>query len=67
MHDLGGLLREVAAAIAQVGRTGSQEQVSAVKDILAETRRRIYLLLAEGPTATDEGATRDRRVGGSDE
>jgi hypothetical protein len=55
MHDLGGLVFEVGAAIAQVGRTGSQEQVSAVKDILADTRRRIYLLLAEGPTATDEG------------
>lgn len=57
MHDLGGLVFEVGAAIAQVGRTGSQDQVNAVKDILADTRRHIYLLLADGPTATDGGAT----------
>ncbi len=54
MHDLGGLLFEVGAAIAQVGRTGSPDQVDAVKDILSDTRRRIYLLLADGPTASDE-------------
>jgi DNA-binding PadR family transcriptional regulator len=53
MHDLGGLLFEVGAAIAQVGRTGSSDQVDAVKEILADTRRRIYLLLADGPTAGD--------------
>ena len=63
MYDLGGLMREVAAAIGQVGRTGSTEQVRAVKDILTDTRRRIYLLLADGPGATDEPGSEDSAGG----
>ncbi|MBV8463967.1 MAG: PadR family transcriptional regulator [Acidimicrobiales bacterium] len=50
-RDLGVLVAEVAQAMAQVARTGSPQQVDAVRDILTDTRRRIYLLLAEGPTA----------------
>jgi hypothetical protein len=43
---------EVAAATMQVGRSGSESQVKAVGEILADTRRRIYLVLADGASAT---------------
>jgi DNA-binding PadR family transcriptional regulator len=46
--DLRGLMFEVGAAIMQVGQTGSDRQVKAVGDILSDTRRRIYLVLADG-------------------
>ncbi len=38
----------------QVGRAGSESQVKAVGEILADTRRRIYLVLAEGTPSTPE-------------
>jgi DNA-binding PadR family transcriptional regulator len=50
--DLKGLMVEVAAATMQVGRAGSDGQVKAVGEILADTRRRIYLVLAEGSVTT---------------
>jgi DNA-binding PadR family transcriptional regulator len=47
----GGQLREagfqVAAAVMQVAATGTEEQVAQVRDILADTRRRIYSVLGE--------------------
>ena len=46
--DLRGLIGEVAAATMQVGRAGNEQQVKAVGEILADTRRRIYLILANG-------------------
>ncbi len=46
--DLRRLMTEVAAATMQVGRAGSEQQVRAVGEILSATRRRIYLVLAEG-------------------
>ena len=39
---------QIGAAVKQVGTTGSSEQVDATLEILAETRKRIYALLAEG-------------------
>jgi len=51
--DLRSLMGEVAAATMQVGRAGSETQVKTVADILAETRRRIYLILADGSPSTD--------------
>ena len=53
--DLRGLMVEVAAAAVQVGRSGSEGQVKAVGEILADTRRRIYLVLADG-AATEPAA-----------
>ena len=50
--DLRGLMSEVGAAIMQVGRAGSDSQIKAVADILTDTRRRIYLVLAEGSSTT---------------
>jgi DNA-binding PadR family transcriptional regulator len=52
--DLRGLMAETAAAAMQVGRSGSESQVKAVGQILADTRRRIYLVLADGAPATDD-------------
>ncbi len=46
--DLKGLMSETAAAIWQVARTGNEEQIKTVGEILADTRRRIYLVLADG-------------------
>jgi DNA-binding PadR family transcriptional regulator len=47
--DLSGLLQEVHGAVRQVARTGSDEQVTAAAGVLAEARRSLYLLLADGP------------------
>ncbi len=58
-----GLMFEVGAAIVQVGRAGSERQVEAVGDILADTRRRIYLVLADGDTGSGEG---DGTTGGDE-
>jgi DNA-binding PadR family transcriptional regulator len=47
----GGQLREagfqVAAAVMQAAATGTEEQIAKVRDILADTRRRIYSVLGE--------------------
>jgi DNA-binding PadR family transcriptional regulator len=59
--DLRGLMFDVGAAIMQVGRAGSEQQVKAVGEILTDTRRRIYLILAEGSVGaegSDPGSTR---------
>ncbi len=47
---LGGLKElgfQVAAAVMQVAHAGNEEQVSTAKEILAETRSRLYRLLAD--------------------
>jgi len=51
--DLRGLMMAVGAAVMQMGRAGNEQQIKAVGEILDETRRRIYLILAEGPTPGD--------------
>jgi len=53
--DLRGLMGDVGIAIMQAGRAGSDRQIKAVGEILADTRRRIYLVLAEGSPAADDG------------
>jgi DNA-binding PadR family transcriptional regulator len=58
--DLRGLMFEVGAAIMQVGRAGSESQVKAVGEILTDTRRRIYLVLADGTSADEPGETSER-------
>ena len=55
--DLRGLMFEVAAATLQVSRSGSESQVKTVGEILADTRRRIYLVLADGAPAPEDGGT----------
>ena len=43
---------EVGAALMQVARTGSKEQVAQAKAILADTKKQIYQLLAEDETGS---------------
>jgi DNA-binding PadR family transcriptional regulator len=52
--DLRPLLEQVHDAARQVGRTGSEAQRSAAARILADTRKALYLLLAEGPDGPEE-------------
>src|SRR4051794_20099915 len=49
--DLRGLLHQVGGAVRQVAVTGTDTQLAAAAAILAEARRSLYLLLAEGPEA----------------
>ena len=49
--DLRGLLEQLAGAVRQVARSGTDAQLTAAAGILAEARRSLYLLLAEGPDA----------------
>ncbi len=56
--DLQSLMFEVGAAIMQVGRAGSKHQIKAVEEILTDTRRRIYLVLADGTPADEAPADR---------
>lgn len=39
---------ELASAAAQLGRTGTPEQVKEGVEILEDARRRLYAILAEG-------------------
>jgi DNA-binding PadR family transcriptional regulator len=49
----------VAAAVMQVARAGTPQQVARAKEILAETRRRLYGLLAEDEPMREEGGSTD--------
>ena len=56
--DLRQVIGQTVGAIVQVASTGTPDQRDKAVKILAETRRRLYSLLAEGPedadTDTDE-------------
>jgi DNA-binding PadR family transcriptional regulator len=56
-HELGKLIRDVAFAFTQVVRTGSPGQLASAREVLANTRRDLYRILADGE---DEGATVDK-------
>ena len=47
--DLRGLLEQLHGVVRQVARTGDDAQLTAAAAILAEARRALYLLLADGP------------------
>ena len=53
-----GLMVQVVKATKQVAQAGTPGQIKTVGEILADTRRKIYLVLAEGdtPAAADEEA-----------
>ena len=51
--DLRGLLEQLHAAARQVARTGTDAQLTEAARVLAEARRSLYLLLADGPGAPD--------------
>lgn len=50
--DLRGVLEQLHGAVRQIARTGTEAQLSAAVGILGETRRALYLLLADGPDTT---------------
>jgi DNA-binding PadR family transcriptional regulator len=61
VHELGRLMREVAFAFTQVIRSGSPGQVAKARDVLAEARRDLYRILADGESG-GEDATVQREV-----
>jgi len=50
-RELGKLMREVAFAFAQVMRTGSESQVASAREVLAQARKDLYRILADGEDA----------------
>jgi DNA-binding PadR family transcriptional regulator len=47
--DLRGLVEQLHGAVRQVARNGSEAQLTAAAGIIADARRALYLLLADGP------------------
>ena len=60
-HQLGRLMREVAGAFVQVMRTGSEGQVARAAEVLAETRRSLYRILADGEEHGEGDAAKDAK------
>jgi DNA-binding PadR family transcriptional regulator len=56
MRELGGLIKDVAIAAAQVLRAGDEVQVERARKVLADAKRALYLILAgdDEETADDE-------------
>jgi DNA-binding PadR family transcriptional regulator len=55
--DLRGLVMDLASATRQVARTGSPDQVERAAAILADARRALYLMLADGPQDEEDAPT----------
>ncbi|WP_211435747.1 PadR family transcriptional regulator [Trujillonella endophytica] len=53
--DLRGLTMGVHGAVKEIARTGTEAQRAAAARILADTRRSLYLLLADGPETPAAG------------
>jgi DNA-binding PadR family transcriptional regulator len=51
-RELGRLMREVAFAFAQVMRTGGEGQMAKAREALADARRELYRILADGEDAS---------------
>ncbi len=56
MKDAANLMREVALAFTQVLRAGSPSQIAEMSKVLAETRRSLYRILADGEPAEGDEA-----------
>jgi DNA-binding PadR family transcriptional regulator len=52
--QLRDLIQQVGAAVVQVAQAGTPEQVAEAAELLAQTRRSLYRILAEDPTAPAE-------------
>jgi DNA-binding PadR family transcriptional regulator len=52
--ETGALMRDVAMAFVQVMRAGSEAQIAEAGKVLAETRRSLYRILADGEPAGEE-------------
>ena len=51
--DLRSLVEQLGGAVRQVARSGSEAQLTAAAGIIADARRALYLLLADGPGTPD--------------
>jgi hypothetical protein len=49
--ELRGLMGQVGAAVFQVAAAGDEQQVAKAKELLSETRRALYRILAEDEPA----------------
>ena len=49
--ELGRTIRQVGMAVRQISEVGTEEQLKQAQQVLAETRRSLYGLLAEDPDA----------------
>ena len=58
-HELAGLMREVAGAFVQVLKTGSPGQMTKAQGVLADTRRALYRILADGDIGGSGGGEAD--------
>jgi DNA-binding PadR family transcriptional regulator len=52
-HELGKIMREVAAAFVQVMRAGNEEQQEQARKVLITARRDLYRILADGSEPED--------------
>ena len=52
--ETAALMRDVAMAFAQVMRAGSEPQLAEASKVLAETRRSLYRILADGEPAAED-------------
>ena len=59
LHDLRGLMVQVAKATMQVAQAGSEGQIKAAGEILTDARRKIYLVLADGDVGEAGTVTAD--------
>jgi DNA-binding PadR family transcriptional regulator len=57
---LGALIREVAGAFAQVMRAGTPGQMAAAREVLAECRRGLYRILADGDPGLEQPGEQGR-------
>ncbi len=53
VHELFDLSRQAASALFQIAHSGSEGQVGQAKQVLTETRRRLYRILADGDPAEE--------------
>jgi DNA-binding PadR family transcriptional regulator len=57
--ELRGLMMQLGAAVMQVAQVGDSNQLAAAKDLLAETRRGLYRILAEPDVPAGDDAPRE--------
>ncbi|MBX6383973.1 MAG: PadR family transcriptional regulator [Microbispora sp.] len=53
VHELFDLTRQAASALFQIAHSGTEGQVRQAKQVLTETRRRLYQILADGDPAEE--------------
>ncbi|WP_182874282.1 PadR family transcriptional regulator [Microbispora sp. H10670] len=53
VHELFGLSRQAASALFQIAQSGSDGQIRQARQVLTETRRQLYRILADGDPAEE--------------